>query len=694
MDVLAAASTGVWGQWVWPVLQFALGLALVILVHEFGHFIVAKKVGIQVDRFAIGFGPRLFGIRRGGTDYCVNLLFLGGYVKMLGQEDVAPLADNIRDPRAFCNKPVGVRLMVIAAGVVMNVILAVVLFIVVGLVGKEFHQSVVGGVRPGSPAESARITWDEAPAAASRPATGPVVTRGLEPGDRITEIDGRQIRRFDQLVTRSLLAGADSRFRLRLVRKVDGRTWTGTAEIGVERTTVPNMGFRAWGFGVERPSDTVMGLDPAEEKVLPFRDGDRLVAIGGRPIRHFWDIRPAMKELTGQEIPVAVIRDGRRIELKARPKLGMTKVLFLADGRRLDGEVSGTSADGKTVTVALAGGGEERIPADSIPRQECLDLLGMVPRLRVRHVVRRSPAERAKLQLGDIILNYGDRAAPTHRQFVEISRECLGSGTRITVLRDGKRHEAIVSPKKVQGGAVIGVWLEADQEHLVIAGVREDSPAARAHVQPGDVMRQVNGTDVSSWPDVLALLKQQAGQDVTLTLARTSQTVVAPVGRLDRAAFNPDNYACRLDVAFRPLMVKIVKRNPLAAAAWGAEETWRHILTGYLTLRRLMSRDLSTKAIVGPVGMVDIGIQLAREGPIHFVYLMALISAILAVMNFLPIPVVDGGHAVFLLIEKVRGKPLPVKVLNAVQMAGLAALALLFLYVTYNDIVRFVQNML
>ena len=660
MDVLAAASTGVWGHWVWPVAQFVLGLAAVILVHEFGHFIVAKKVGIKVERFAIGFGPRLFGICRGGTDYCVNLLPLGGYVKMLGQEDVAPLEDHVRDPAAFCNKPVGVRLMVIAAGVVMNVILAVGLFIGVGIVGKDFQRSVVGGVSPGSPAETTVITWDAAPGAASRPAA----TEGLKPGDRITAVDGRQIRRFDLLVMKSLLAGADSRFRLRLARDVDGRTWTGTAEIGVKRTTVPNMGFQAWGFGIERPNDTVMAVEPAEEKVLPFRDGDRLVAINGQPVGHFWDIRPAMKELTGREIPVAVIRDGRRIDLKARPKLGMTKVLFLADGRRLDGEPSGTSADGKTVTVALAGGGQERVPADSIPRQECLDLLGMIPRLRVRHVQEGSPAERAKLQLSDIIINYGDRAAPTHQQFVEISRQSIGSGTRITVLRDAERHEAQVHPKKVEGGAVTGVWLEADQEHLVIAGVRENSPAAAAHVQPGDVLRKVNGTDVSSWPDALALLKGLVGQEVTLTLGRASQTLVAPVGKLDRAAFNPENYACRLDVAFRPLMVKIIKRNPLAAAAWGGEETWRHVVTGYLTLRRLMSRDLSTKAIVGPLGMGDIAIRFAREGPIHFVYLMALISAILAVMNFLPIPVVDGGHAVFLLIEKIRGKPLSVRITN------------------------------
>ena len=82
METLPMAVVGAlgyfWSQWVWPILQFVIGLGLVVFVHELGHFLVAKASGIRVDRFALGFGPRIFGVKKGETDYCVCLLPLGG----------------------------------------------------------------------------------------------------------------------------------------------------------------------------------------------------------------------------------------------------------------------------------------------------------------------------------------------------------------------------------------------------------------------------------------------------------------------------------------------------------------------------------------------------------------------------------------------------------------------------------------
>ena len=84
---------GLWAQWLWPILLLVFGLGGVIFFHEFGHFFVAKLVGIKVERFAIGFGPRLLGFSIGETDYCIKILPLGGYVKMLGQDDLNPLEE-------------------------------------------------------------------------------------------------------------------------------------------------------------------------------------------------------------------------------------------------------------------------------------------------------------------------------------------------------------------------------------------------------------------------------------------------------------------------------------------------------------------------------------------------------------------------------------------------------------------------
>ena len=112
-----------------PILLLAIGLGVIIFVHELGHFLAAKAVGIKVEVFALGFGPRLFGFKIGETDYRISAVPLGGYVKMLGQDDLHPDA-KVDSPRAYCSKSVGQRFLVIFAGVFMNMVCALGLFII------------------------------------------------------------------------------------------------------------------------------------------------------------------------------------------------------------------------------------------------------------------------------------------------------------------------------------------------------------------------------------------------------------------------------------------------------------------------------------------------------------------------------------------------------------------------------------
>lgn len=110
------------------IITFILVLGILVLVHELGHFLAAKKAGCDVEEFAIGFPPRLFSIKKGATKYSINLLPLGGYVKILGED-----GGHLEDPDAFGNKPFGWRVLIISAGVLMNVFLAYIL-ITIGLV--------------------------------------------------------------------------------------------------------------------------------------------------------------------------------------------------------------------------------------------------------------------------------------------------------------------------------------------------------------------------------------------------------------------------------------------------------------------------------------------------------------------------------------------------------------------------------
>ncbi|MBX2866930.1 site-2 protease family protein [Candidatus Kaiserbacteria bacterium] len=143
------------------ILLFILVLLVVVLVHEWGHFITAKKVGMRVDEFGFGFPPKLFGMRKGETEYTFNLLPIGGFVKIFGEDSEAAEGD----PRAFTSRPRWAQALVLVAGVVMNVVLAWVLFSIVLMMGNqtvadvqtETSRLVITEVLEGSPAAEAGI---------------------------------------------------------------------------------------------------------------------------------------------------------------------------------------------------------------------------------------------------------------------------------------------------------------------------------------------------------------------------------------------------------------------------------------------------------------------------------------------------------------------------------------------------------
>ncbi|GAG17799.1 unnamed protein product, partial [marine sediment metagenome] len=153
-------------MFIMDIIIFLLVLGLLIFVHELGHFVAAKACGIYCCRFSLGMPPRLFGFTIGETDYCVGAIPVGGYVKMAGQED-APLSEEEREreyghvpsDRWFNNKPAWQRCVVLVAGPLMNLVLAIVLYALVAATGAEVMEiqvdSRIGEVVPGSPAAQA-----------------------------------------------------------------------------------------------------------------------------------------------------------------------------------------------------------------------------------------------------------------------------------------------------------------------------------------------------------------------------------------------------------------------------------------------------------------------------------------------------------------------------------------------------------
>ena len=157
--------------------SFIVVLSGLILVHEFGHFIVAKGFGIKVLKFSLGFGPRIWGMVRGDTDYCISLFPLGGFGKMLGEQPRETLSPE-EIPLSFSHRPVWQRAAVVSAGPVFNFLFAWIVFFVIFLAyGNPVILPDIGKVQPGSPAEKA----------------------GIAPGDHIIAIDGHKVYTWSKL---------------------------------------------------------------------------------------------------------------------------------------------------------------------------------------------------------------------------------------------------------------------------------------------------------------------------------------------------------------------------------------------------------------------------------------------------------------------------------------------------------------
>ncbi|MFC1666737.1 RIP metalloprotease RseP [Candidatus Omnitrophota bacterium] len=155
-------------------LSFVVVLSILVIVHEFGHFIVAKRTGVRVEKFSIGFGQELFGITKGGTRYSVSLIPLGGYVKLAGETEEEPIKG---EKWEYLSRTVGERARIIFAGPLLNYILAFFIFSFVFIIGCPKLTSTVGKVVPDYPAETA----------------------GLKQGDKILEIDGREINYWEDV---------------------------------------------------------------------------------------------------------------------------------------------------------------------------------------------------------------------------------------------------------------------------------------------------------------------------------------------------------------------------------------------------------------------------------------------------------------------------------------------------------------
>ncbi len=629
------------------IFEIAIAFGVVIFVHELGHFWAAKHFGARVRKFAIGMGPAIVSWTRGETEYSLRWLPLGGFVDIVGEH---PGAEGGDEARALCNMAAWKRIVVFAAGVTMNALLAIALFTAASLVGFKAPSPVVGRVTPHLAADYAVATVDG-------------TEYEIEPGDRIlavghgrvdpatdevTETDWEKVESFEDVM--SVISGEDSgtRFALRMAKDVPGReeplelVFEGLESRKEAGDLFPRLGLEPASAPV---LDKIIPGSPEDQAGL--KAGDRILAVGETPIERWWQLARVLQEGPKGPVALAIERDGERQTLEIEPS--------------------------KISEVEL----------------------GMSPPVGIQRVMPESPAEEAGLEAGDIVRRMGDVTWPDLEQVQETVRGAAGGTVEIEVLRDDKVKTlaARVPPPEGPTPPRIGIAMGLGFARPVRVGeVEPGGPADAAGLQPGDLVLEVGEGDDAvtpgAWTDILAVAGKNLGEPIRLLIERDDQRVelrlhpdTEPMERFVLGGSRPSG------PLYEP-MPRIY--NPLKATARGLKRTWTWLQRVYATIIQLIKGQVSTEALGGPVLIFSASYKVASYGLGTFIDFWAKLAVMLAVLNFLPIPPFDGGHAVFVLIEKVKGGPVGLKVRTWIWLAAWILVGVFFLFILWQDIMRLV----
>jgi len=230
-----------------------------------------------------------------------------------------------------------------------------------------------------------------------------------------------------------------------------------------------------------------------------------------------------------------------------------------------------------------------------------------------------------------------------------------------------------------------------NRDSTVIGQVSPDSPAEQAGIEAGDTIVDISGQGIATWMDVLNSVSSSNGEELQFTVRRgTEELVLSITPELDSVT---NVFGEEVEQRF---MIGIVKKEqieyqrvgPIAAMQAGIWQTWMFIYLTFMGVVKMIQNVVPASELGGPILIAQLAGEQARAGWLNLAHFMGLLSVNLGILNLLPIPVLDGGHLVFLTVEGIRRKPLNERAQILAQQVGIALLGTLMLFVFYNDIVR------
>lgn len=708
------------------VLLCAVALGLIIFIHELGHFLVAKACGVRCDKFYIGFdffGLKLCKFKYGETEYGIGVFPLGGYVKMLGQEDnpgetreriakakaaremlaqnadaavdksllmsddeIAEAEKLINDPRSYQAKSVPQRMAIIVAGVTMNVILAFVAATCAYMCGTFQTPCVIGDVHPGQAA------WEA----------------GLQADDRLEKIEANELQYFED-ISRNVALGDNLENGIMIqYRRGAAPVSSATKAFPKKCALTPMLGATASAMPVLY-STPVMPASPTYNTEKELKAGDVLVGINDTPIRTNLEYQKALYATTGENVSLKFVRPSaeaadawekalQKLQLGDEAALDEAFSQYIAGAEAFSVMVEPLKARnfgviftmGDVQAVRTGENGLESaakagiVPGDKIVGFEMtvngkpetvrnLDPMTFASEVRTQAKAVAAAKESGALQ----VLNFTILKKATGKEEivpVEFSLDVFGSdqylpGCGEVIPEIGLTYSVLRTVSAVIPGS------EAEKQGiqpgfvLKSLGVKYDEPKdAELSEKEKTVVSHFQKTpkpmvfhdDAESWlmiyhnvlmyyplkeSSVEATFEQPAAGGKTAQF----KTVKLPLSEYMNA------YVYHSDLNFVPRQI-FIQEGLCRSIALGGEKTWDSLTMVYRMLGKLFSGQVSVKALGGPVLIAQMAYSSAKDGLSTLLIFVCLISANLAVLNLLPIPVLDGGHVVFLLWEGITGK--------------------------------------
>ena len=708
-----------------------LGIGFVIFIHELGHFLAAKWAGVRVERFSIGMGPVVWSRTWGDTEYALSLLPLGGYVKMLGQEEM-PSAEakdhQAANTESFANKSVGWRIVILSAGVIFNLISSWIIFLALAWHGSPINPPIIGNVR-------SHITDHN-----GEPQIAPAYKLGLQAGDRILSINGHKVHTFIDVASYIAAHGTDS-LSLSIERRGESITLDGN---GTAITPIFSRERGVPSIGAAPSHSNIIHQIESLNKTLPE------ALKPGNAITHINDINVSNQR--GGEIQNTLIT-----------LTGETISLTLTDNDNVSQTV-----EVRTISPSSFGRSAYGLP------------------IFVSSVIPNSPAAAAEMQAGDVITHINDQAVRSFDQLNQAVTEAhfAGDTLSLTVLRDAATTTLELQAQMDErlNRPLIGIQYSSGLTGPY--GIpRIDSPLARAGLSaPGITVDIITDNEPQAAESLTFVVlenprisyisldeKQRKTIDTRPEVSRLAtlfgnpapQTLwekiagaqivdatntshlrirhltkqgltnrqipwnqipddIAPILRnlpadsvIINSRFGYQNTQLAIAISDDPLKavdlvpqdvgfafhfgqnLEIYQAGSLAEGfAMANDKTWNTLsLTLGLIPKLFQSAEDggvdATKNLGGPIAIFSaFKGSFEQAGFTRLLDFIAIIGLNLFILNLLPIPIVDGGQLVFVIAEGIMRRPVPERVINFANLIGFTFILLLMLFVFSNDILN------